>query len=59
MRPCARMQQPLGPRSHAPQVLLREEEEEPQRRTKIVPQLMEREKHWRLRAAQAQGQGKQ
>lgn len=35
------------------QVVLREEEREPRRRTKIVPQLMERDKYWRVRAAQA------
>ncbi|KAI7841487.1 hypothetical protein COHA_004880 [Chlorella ohadii] len=39
-------------RSHLT-VVLREEEREPRRRTKIVPQLMERDKYWRVRAAQA------
>jgi len=32
-------------------VVLREEEQEPQRRTRIVPQLAERDKLWRMRAA--------
>ena len=35
-------------------VVLREEEREPRRRTRIVPQLMERDKYWRIRAAQAE-----
>lgn len=39
--------------AYPPQVVLREEEVEPQRRTRIVPQLMERDKYWRVRAAQA------
>ncbi|PRW39363.1 50S ribosomal L22-like isoform X2 isoform A [Chlorella sorokiniana] len=39
-------------RSHLT-VVLREEENEPRRRTRIVPQLMERDKYWRVRAAQA------
>lgn len=35
-----------------PQVVLREEEREPRRRTKIVPMLAERHKMWRMREAQ-------